>query len=569
MRLIELSCDDLKFHTLTFNKEGLTLIIGDGPLDKTKEGSSNGVGKTLALGLVHHCLGANADKRLAAAVPNWTFQLTIELNGREHEIQRSGDGKKVALDSHIISLKDLRDWLGGSGVFHIDPAAPLLSFRSLLKRFARYTREDCLDPIKTKKEPDFDAKLRSLYLLGLDWSMAVSKRQQKMDLDAINHTLKNWQNDTVLHEMFRAGTQPKLRAEWLEREIPRLIEDRDKFQVAEDYRAIELKAGDLTKKLREIERAEAVLQFQRDNIDKSLAQHPDISKDDLLELYGGLQAIFKAEALAHLDAVEEFHHSLAANRKTRLERDRAAQATQGRDLAAERVRIASLRDQKLQSLQGKRALDEYASLARHIAELESERDRLNEFLNLASSLQERAQKIKERRVEEDRDAATYVASNPADELDRTFRSLAEIMYPRLPAGVLVESNTGDNQIRYNIAVQIEGDDSDGINDARIICFDWVLLMKGSNHTMGFLWHDNRLFADIDPGARAAWFRFVSISLTGTGKQYIASLNTENFDAMKLYLDDDVSTALTDSVRLTLRGDKAQNKLLGIQFGNPA
>jgi uncharacterized protein YydD (DUF2326 family) len=116
-------------------------------------------------------------------------------------------------------------------------------------------------------------------------------------------------------------------------------------------------------------------------------------------------------------------------------------------------------------------------------------------------------------------------------------------------------------------VQIEGDDSDGINAARIICFDWVLLMQGSNHTMGFLWHDNRLFADIDPGARAAWFRFVTTVLAGTGKQYIASLNTENFDAMKQYLDDDVAKTLTDSIRLTLRGDKAQNKLLGIQFGS--
>jgi len=567
MRLIELSCDEPKFHTLTFNKEGLTLIVGDGPLDKTKEGSSNGVGKTLSLGLVHHCLGANADPTLAAIVPNWNFQLAFEINGHEHVIQRSGNGKKIALDSHAISLTDLRGWLGDSGVFHLDPAVPLLSFRSLLKRFTRYTREDCLDPIKTKKEQDFDAKLRSLYLLGLDWSMAVSKRQQKLDLDAISHTLDNWQTDTVLHEMFRAGTNPKLRAEWLAREIPRLVEDRDRFQVAEDYRTIELQAGDLTKKLREIEKEEAVLQFQRDNIEKALAQHPDISKDDLLELYGGLREIFKPEALAHFDAVEQFHHSLAINRKTRLERDRAAMVTKGRDLAAERERVAGLRDQKLQSLQGKRALDEYAVLVRHIAELEAERDRLNEFLNLASSLQERAQKIRERRVEEDRDAASYVAGNPAAKLDQTFRSLAEIMYPRLPAGMLLESNTGDNQIRYNIAVQIEGDDSDGINAARIICFDWILLMQGANHTMGFLWHDNRLFAHIDPGARASWFQFVTTALTGTGKQYIASLNTENFEAMKGYLEDDVQNVLTDSVRLTLRGDKPQNKLLGIQFGS--
>jgi hypothetical protein len=60
---------------------------------------------------------------------------------------------------------------------------------------------------------------------------------------------------------------------------------------------------------------------------------------------------------------------------------------------------------------------------------------------------------------------------------------------------------------------------------------------------------------------------VTTALVGTGKQYIASLNTENFDAMKPYLDDDVAKAIADSVRLTLRGDKPQNKLLGIQFGS--
>ena len=75
MKLIRLSCDQSSFKTLNFNAEGLTLIVGDGSSDKTKEGSSNGVGKTLALGLVHHCLGANSNPRLASAVPAWMFKL--------------------------------------------------------------------------------------------------------------------------------------------------------------------------------------------------------------------------------------------------------------------------------------------------------------------------------------------------------------------------------------------------------------------------------------------------------------------------------------------------------------
>lgn len=73
MKLIRLTCDQPTFHPVHFNDTGLTLIIGDS--SKEKEGSSNGVGKTLILGLIQHCLGANADKKLTSAVPDWWFSL--------------------------------------------------------------------------------------------------------------------------------------------------------------------------------------------------------------------------------------------------------------------------------------------------------------------------------------------------------------------------------------------------------------------------------------------------------------------------------------------------------------
>src|SRR5690606_5766308 len=114
--------------------------------------------------------------------------------------------------------------------------------------------------------------------------------------------IKSWQQDSVLKDMFRAGAQPKVRAEWLEREIPRLKADLDRFQVAEDYRALEMEAGELTNSIRRLEKDVALVDFQLENIEKSIAQHPDISKQDLMELYSGLTEIFKPETLAHFDA---------------------------------------------------------------------------------------------------------------------------------------------------------------------------------------------------------------------------------------------------------------------------
>jgi uncharacterized protein YydD (DUF2326 family) len=400
----------------------------------------------------------------------------------------------------------------------------------------------------------------------MDVSLALSKKKQKTDLDDISRSLKSWREDHLLKEVFRAGAQPKVRAEWLEREIARLKADLAKFQVAEDYRAVELEAGVLTTQLRAIEQRLAVLQFQQDGIEKALKVQPDISKQDLLNLYDGLQSIFQPAALAHFEAVEAFHSSLATNRRARPEADRGRLLAESGDLEAKRKETAILRDHKLQSLQGKRALDEYAGVARHVATLEEEYAKIISFINFESSLKERAQRVREQRVEEDRVAGDYVSAEPLRQIDKYFSELATLLYPQLPSGIVLGHNVGDNQVRYDLTVQIEGDDSDGINEARIIAFDWTVLMRGSRHSIEFLWHDNRLFADLDPNVRARWMEHVTSSLAETHRQYIATINTENFAAMKSHLSAEVNAILDKAIVLVLRGDAPEHKLLGIQFG---
>lgn len=565
MKLIRLTCDQPTFHPVHFNDTGLTLIIGDS--SKEKEGSSNGVGKTLILGLVQHCLGANADKKLTSAVPDWWFSLLFSHNGVEYLISRTGNGKKLLLNDKTISLKAFKDLLDKIGIFNLENNIPYLSFRSLFKRFSRYTRDDCISPTRTKKEQDFEALLRTAFLLGIDHNLILSKRNNKQELDKVIQSLKNWQDDDILKDMFRAGSQPKVRYEWLEREIPRLQDELNTFQVHEQYRAIENETNSLTIKLREVEKNKNIAEFKVSNIEKTLLSHPDISREDLLELYNGLQEIFKPETLAHFESVENFHKSLSFNRKKRLENDKIKLLLEIESLKIDINDISALRDSYLESLQGKKAFDEYAVIARQLAEFKEEKERLHDYLNFSINLQKKAQNLRERKVEQDRLAVNYASTNPLSEYDKFFAELAEIMYPRVPAGIVLDVNTGDNKIRYDLSIQIEGDDSDGINDARILCFDWLVFTCGENHAMDMLWHDNRLFADIDPGVRARWFSFVNQSLKRSGKQYIASLNTENFNAMETTLSEIEMLELKSKIVLTLRGDKAENKLLGIQFGS--
>lgn len=567
MKLIELSCDHSSFKTIKFNSEGLTLIIGDGSHSKSEQGSSNGVGKTLSLGLIHHCLGANANPKLVSAVPDWMFRLVFSLGNNIHEIERSGDGKEIFLDRKKLNVTRLREWLNESGAFNFIEKIEQLTFRALFTRFARYDREDCTNPIRTNKETDYVGLLRSMYLLGADCSLVINKHKFKKNKDEIKQSENNWKNDSILKEMFRAGAKPKLRVEWLDREISRIKLELEKFQVAENYNQIQLLTEGLTTQLREIEQQISVIKFQLAGIEKLLSEQPDITKNDLLALYDGLQATFKPEALAHFEAVEKFHNSLSINRKLRLENDRLKLLSKLNKLETTRKDTGIERDKHLYLLRTKKALDEYVTVVKKLAELEEERSRLNEFLSYSEHLQQKAQELREKSIQEDREASEYLKEKPLSFVDKKYTEMAELLYPSHPAGIILENNTGDNQLRYNLTVQIEGDDSDGINAARIICFDWILLMYGFNHSMRFLWHDNRFFADIDPKQRAELFVFLYESLKGMGIQYIATLNTENYEAMKQFLSEEMQEKLSKTVVLTLKGDKPENKLLGIQFGS--
>lgn len=169
MKLLALEADQPEFRTVHF-RGGLSLILGDSPGDAV-EGSSNGVGKTLALGLVHHCLGGKADPRLARAVPDWVFRLRFQLEDGEHLIERSGNGRGITWNEEPLRIGQLRERLNAVGPFGLANAPAGVTFRSLLSRFARHTPEDCQDPVRTRREQESDALLRVAFLLGLDTTL--------------------------------------------------------------------------------------------------------------------------------------------------------------------------------------------------------------------------------------------------------------------------------------------------------------------------------------------------------------------------------------------------------------
>ncbi|EPF6052377.1 DUF2326 domain-containing protein, partial [Acinetobacter baumannii] len=202
-----------------------------------------------------------------------------------------------------------------------------------------------------------------------------------------------------------------------------------------------------------------------------------------------------------------------------------------------------------------------------LVELKNTYNTVSNFLTLETGLNKKKFNIQEQMIQEDRRTLDFIECSPLTDKDQLFKEIISHLYDNAAAGIILENNTGINQLRYNLKIEIDGADSDGIDNARILAFDILNLFHGSNHNINFVWHDNRLFADINPKSRALWFKFILGKLKNTNKQYIASLNNENLLSMREYLTVEEYREIENSIILNLKGDKPENKLLGIQLEN--
>lgn len=571
MRLIKLSCNQKSFRTIEFNPCGLTLILGTKTESENNEKSSsvNGVGKTQALRLIHFCLGAKNDSEIAKtlkyAVPNWLFRLDFIIDDREHYIERSGDSTTLRIDNEDTSYAGMIKWLNSAKVFPKLQDRKFITFRSLFSRFARIKQEDSIEPTKLHKETEYTSLINTAYLLNLDLELIEQKYQLKAKLEANKKTKTLISKDSYLADIFKAGKSPSVRKKTLEQNIKKINNSLDNFTIAEDYYAIERLAEELTIRSRDIQRKITALNFKTKSIDKSLQQNPDIDSQALLQLYEGLEQLFRPEVLAHFETVQSFHNDITINRLSRLEKEKIAIKIQIEELDQEFQSISAERDRKLALLKDKHALDEYLALTKELTTYNEELTQVSRYLSMDDNIKEQNLHLKKQILDVIEKALEYSKTEPLSTSNSRFEEITSNIYKNLNSSVSMDVIDSDNnQMTYNISVELETDSSDGVSSIKVMAFDWLIYQYGY-HNMHMLWHDNRLFADIDPEDLALWFRFVSDELTASNKQYIASININNYEDMKVFLPRETLQSLDNSVALILKGDTPTNKLMGINF----
>jgi len=569
MKLVRLYANKSSFREIEFNTVGLTLITGEKSIrdkDGVVSGTCNGVGKTTALRILNYCLASQSEKIFKKLDDKWIFFLEFELNGKVHLVERSSDNKHLALDEKETSEKALRSFFNTNGPFVLDKNIDGLSFRSLITRFIRMPSIDMHeDIISTHREQKHEAVLRSMYLLGADYLLANRKIQNRAKFNNKESILSAYKNDNSLRQKYNKGADINANLDWLKEQVAILTDQLENMNFFEAYDNIQHEIMIKERIIRNKEKKVSVYDYQLAGIAKSLEYTPDVSSDELMQFYKGLEALFRTESLYHFDKVEKFHKEMAYNRKLRLNAE-ITKIEAEKDSLQKEIENLSNECSKLESqIKDRHSTREFFTLSQKKADYIAEIERLEEYTTREKRIKQEQLTIKRDMMNDSLEAAEYIKTMPLEHQSQLFRSFYSHLYPDTPAGLSLDVNSRDNFTQFDLSVSAINNMSNGVGDAKILAFDWLLLTHGANHNLGFLWNDNILFANLDPDVRARWFNFIYSESIKTGKQFIATINTENFDSMEEYLNEGEYKKLQDSIVLRLSGDKDSNKLLGIFF----
>ena len=184
-------------------------------------------------------------------------------------------------------------------------------------------------------------------------------------------------------------------------------------------------------------------------------------------------------------------------------------------------------DELLDFLNSHGALEEYVALTKQLAALQNELNRIHEYQRILKTYKDTVLDIKANLIIQDKETQTYLDDEAEylSELKNKYWTFAKRFYPKKRSGLVIKNNSGENTLRYTLEARIEDDSSDGVNEVRMFCFDFLLLICRKSK-MSFIAHDSRLFANMDPRQRETLFRIVSETCPKENFQYICSINED-------------------------------------------
>jgi len=435
-----------------------------------------------------------------------------------------------------------------------------LSFRSLLPFFIRPSKQSYInydEPIKVGTP--YQKQLYNAFFLGLDVTLSQTKMLLKKQIDETNKLHENIKNDPILKQFFEGYRDSSLALADLNEKIEKLEFDLKKFEVADDYYHIKQEADDIKKNLDKTQNTIKLRSINVDSINQSLKISPDVNRTDIQNIYVESKLVFQSDVEKQLIDLEKFYQDLTINRAKRLQSQKHEIISELNDLKTQFTNLKEDLDSHMKFLNAHQALDVFTKMSSRLAEFQQNREKLQGYEKLQHDYEQKKTSLKKEMILQSEETVDYLEQvrDDVSKIMEYFRVLVKCFYPDSLAGITVRNNDGKNQIRYDVEAKIQSDSSDGINSVKLFCYDLTLLMQGSNHFMNFIFHDSRLFSDIDEIHCNELFKIVKDKFTD--KQYIASINQNQLNA----LSDDVQVFVKNHVVQELTDDSDGGKLLGI------
>lgn len=568
MKLLSLRANQPSFHPVIF-KDGINIIVGKqvAPHTENDGNTYNGVGKSLTLHLIHFCLGSNKIDSFSQKLPDWEFTLRFEINGEEYySSRRTDDQSKVVFCGEPLTVTALRAKLLNL-CFGLSDSPKHMTWNSLFSRFARryricYSAFDSFVP----KESDYSKILNNCYLLGIETALIVSKKDLRDRQTSASTTEKAIKKDPMFRQYYLGKHDAELDVADLEYRIQELEKQISAFKVSNNYHELEKEADEKSYQKKTLENRRTLISNYIKNIEDAFKETEEVKEEKLLKVYAAANVEIPAMVQKNIEDVLQFHSNLITSRNARLRRELAKQKAELKSIDEEIARLGQRMDELLDYLNSHGALEEYVALTKQLSSLQNELNRVLEYQKILKAYRDTELDIKASLIAENKETEEYLAQEHKylSDLMTKFGDYAKRFYPKKKSGLLIKNNPGENMLRYTIEARIEDDSSDGVNEVRMFCFD-LLLLTCQKSNMRFIFHDSRLFANMDPRQRNMLFRIVNEICQNNDFQYICSINEDALLSVQSMMSpDEIEQILTENIILELKDDASESKLLGIQ-----
>ncbi|MCM1219847.1 MAG: DUF2326 domain-containing protein [Lachnospiraceae bacterium] len=568
MKLLSLRANQPSFHPVVF-KNGINIIVGKqvAPHNENDGNTYNGVGKSLTLHLIHFCLGANKIDSFTQKLPGWEFTLKFEVNGREYYSSRKTDDQnKIDFCGELLTVTALRSQLLDL-CFGLTNPPKYMTWNTLFSRFARryrtcYSYFDSFVP----KEGEYSKILNNCYLLGIDTDLIISKRELRDKQTAAGTTEKAIKKDPLFRQYYLGRHDAELDVADLEYRIRELEKEISAFKVSDNYHELEKEADDKSYQKKVLENRRVLVSSYIKNIDEAFKETTEAKEEKMLKIYEAANVEIPDMIKNSIDDVLQFHNNLIASRNARLRRELNKQKAELKSIDEQILDLGQRMDELLNYLNSHGALEEYTALTKQLSSLQNDLNRIQEYQKILKAYRDTELDIKASLIAEDKETDEYLAqeSKYLSGLREKYVYYAKKFYPKKISGLVIRNNSGENMLRYTLEARIEDDSSDGVNEVRMFCSDLLLLLCRKSN-MQFIFHDSRLFANMDPRQREMLFRIVNEACQQDDFQYICSINEDSLLSVQtLMTQDEFEQNITDNIILELKDDAPERKLLGIQ-----